>query len=682
MVFATTNLFKTIPCPEGSKCLLTHCIFSHDLQPQQAQPAPASVTAPQPVKETTSRPQPDTSEPATKRRKITYGSLAEKPLSRADQIRSQLAAVRSDKSHGTIQSKQNDASLARSVAQKPVPATSNRAISPPIVPNPRPNPPSGAGGAQQASNGAATKLDAKAENLNPRLIPHDPAGHATRSRYLKVLHGEVARLNKEASGKVPRDLKGQLPLSEQAVIKLVLDEEEKIARDQPSVYGNVIKQRLFQLKKISVDDWITQIRSVLPSSTSQTGSKDEKPIDTRMNLDEEVLILPHLITDQSKLVNFEYISVPPSSESIASAVAGVEQSQNYEECDRCAARFQVFPDRNDVGLLSSNGPCRYHPNRKVFPPRQKTDHQTGSQQAYYPCCMETVGAAGCTENDDHVFKTTSPNRLAAVLPFITTPDNDKPRRDRDGKVVKAVTFDCEMGYTVYGMELIRLTAVSWPDNKDLLDVLVRPLGAVIDLNSRFSGVFPEHFRDAIPYDDWKPSSVRGSKVSSNGDGAVTATPDNLPIVDSPNRARSLLCSFLTPNTPLLGHAINNDLNAVRLCHPTIIDTVVLYPHPRGLPMRLGLRALSQRILNRAIQTGGARGHDSREDAVTTGDLVRVKVGEKWRQMRATGWRLENGKIIPPVGKPQSDGNDSGLSAAVGDKRKRELDDAREGESTF
>jgi hypothetical protein len=51
-------------------------------------------------------------------------------------------------------------------------------------------------------------------------------------------------------------------------------------------------------------------------------------------------------------------------------------------------------------------------------------------------------------------------------------------------------------------------------------------------------------------------------------------------------------------------------------------------------------------------------------------------------MRATGWRLENGKIIPPVGKPQSDGNDSGLSAAVGDKRKRELDDAREGESTF
>jgi hypothetical protein len=290
--------------------------------------------------------------------------------------------------------------------------------------------------------------------------------------------------------------------------------------------------------------------------------------------------------------------------------------------------------------------------------------------------METVGAAGCTENEDHVFKTTSPSRLAAVLPFITTPENNNPSRGRDGKVVKAITFDCEMGYTVYGMELIRLTAVSWPDNKDLLDVLVRPLGAVIDLNSRFSGVFPEHFRDAIPYDEWRPSVASISKVTKQ-DAATTTTPDNLPIVDSPTRARNLLCSFLTPTTPLLGHAINNDLNAVRLCHPTIIDTIVLYPHPRGLPMRLGLRALSQRILNRAIQNGGARGHDSREDAVTTGDLVRVKVGEKWRQMRATGWKLENGKVIPPVGKQQGDGSEAALTT-VGDKRKREVDDAEQG----
>jgi hypothetical protein len=674
MVFTTTNRFKTIPCPEGSNCFLTHCIFSHELQPQQARPTPASVASSQPVKGPPTS-QPETSEPATKRRKITYGSLAEKPLSRADQIRSQLAAVRSDKSNLTTQPKQNEPLLAKDVAQKPVPATSSRPISPPLVLKPRPNPSSGTGTKQLASHGVATKqLDVKPENLNPRLIPHDPAGHATRSRYIKHLHGEIARLNKEASGKIPPDLKGQLPLSDQAVIKLVLDEEEKIARDQPSVYGNVIKQRLFQLKKISVEDWITQVRNLLPAATSKTESKDEKPIDTRLDLDEEVLILPHMIADQSKLVNFEYIPVPPSTESIASAVAGVEHSHNYEECDRCAARFQVFPDRNDEGLLASNGPCRYHPNRKVFPPRQKTDHQTGSQQAYYPCCMETVGAAGCTENDDHVFKTTSPSRLAAVLPFITTPENDNPSRGRDGKVVKAVTFDCEMGYTVYGMELIRITAVSWPDNKDLLDVLVRPLGAVIDLNSRFSGVFPEHFRDAIPYDDWTPSAASSSKVSDQ-DVVITTTPDNLPIVDSPSRARSLLCSFLTPTTPLLGHAINNDLNAVRLCHPTIIDTIVLYPHPRGLPMRLGLRALSQRILNRAIQTGGARGHDSREDAVATGDLVRVKVGEKWRQMRATGWKLVDGKIIPPLGRQQIDeGNGSGASAAVGDKRKRELDD--------
>jgi hypothetical protein len=37
--------------------------------------------------------------------------------------------------------------------------------------------------------------------------------------------------------------------------------------------------------------------------------------------------------------------------------------------------------------------------------------------------------------------------------------------------------------------------------------------------------------------------------------------------------------------------------------------------------------------------------------------------------------LIDGKIIPPLGRQQIDeGNDSGASAAVGDKRKRELDD--------
>jgi hypothetical protein len=56
--------------------------------------------------------------------------------------------------------------------------------------------------------------------------------------------------------------------------------------------------------------------------------------------------------------------------------------------------------------------------------------------------------------------------------------------------------------------------------------------------------------------------------------------------------------------------------------------------------------LASKHLGRDIQTG-VNGHDSKEDSVTTGDLVRVKVREKWKELNKNGWKLENGKLIPP-----------------------------------
>lgn len=346
----------------------------------------------------------------------------------------------------------------------------------------------------------------------------------------------------------------------------------------------------------------------------------EKPIHTGLSLDQEVALLSQLIiTDQAPLAKHGYIPSPPSSEAAAEAAAAVEAAHHFEVCDRCSAKYQAFPERNEDGLLASGGKCRHHPNRKMFP--QKTKADTGPKEPYYPCCNEVVGSNGCTEAEYHVFKTSSPARLHAVLPFVVTPerhasDSNDPAVSQPSGVQKvdAVAFDCEMGHTTLGLELIRVTAVSWPKGEQLIDCLVRPVGTVVDLNSRFSGVWPEHFASS-----------------------------ELPIMDSPQKARELLCSYLTPQTPLIGHAIDNDLNAIRLCHPSIVDTVLAFPHPRGLPMRYGLRMLASKHLRRAIQTGGERGHDSLEDAVATGDLVRVKVGEKWKVLRAQGWTFVEGE---------------------------------------
>lgn len=674
MVFTTTTLFKGVPCPEGGKCVLTNCIFAHECKHKPARDAQQSTKAEGRAKSVESAGN-DPIAPAAKRRKITYESLADKPPSRADLIRNQLAATRST-SPEPLKSDRSSKSLSSKHNSQPPPSLS-KPVSPPPTNGKSPLPASTASRAQTTAghpkheaNNLVKQNPEKVESLNPRLIPNDPAGHQKRSLYLKYLHGEMVRLNQQMSDTQGLELRHLQVLTEQKLTKLALDDEEKIARDHPTLYGNLIKSRIAALKKMSQEEWIKIVKSTYTRDQPKPATKTEpKSIQTCLPIEQEHLMLPELVIDQKPLAAFGYVPNPPTEAEAAEAAAAVAASKNYEVCDRCSGRFQVFPDRNEEGFLTSAGTCTFHLLRKVFPQRSKTDKETGEKEPFYPCCNEPMGTRGCTTRDEHVFKTTSPARLASIMPFITTPENTLPAKDGRGKDVEAVTFDCEMGYTSYGLELIRLTAISWPYNEELLDILVRPMGAIIDFNSRFSGVFPEHFANAIPYDKWKISPPPPASDGSNE--------RPLPIVDSPQRARELLCRFLTPTTPLMGHAIENDLNTVRLCHPTVIDTMILYPHPKGLPMRFGLKMLTQRHLHRSIQTGGERGHDSLEDAIATGDLIRAKVGDKWRTLRSSGWQIIDDRLIPPPPKQgeldttnETIAKDLAERAAYGPGRKR------------
>lgn len=126
------------------------------------------------------------------------------------------------------------------------------------------------------------------------------------------------------------------------------------------------------------------------------------------------------------------------------------------------------------------------------------------------------------------------------------------------------------------------------------------------------------------------------------------------IVSSPAMARDLLFAHLSPTTPLIGHGLENDLNSVRIIHPTVIDTCLLFPHKAGLPYRNGLKSLMLQHLNRNIQVqivtdGKMEGHDSKEDANAAGDLVRWKIGEMWTKMKIEGWKIEEGRFVAPTG---------------------------------
>ena len=605
-MFQHSGLFSQILCPDGERCRLLNCIFKHshvltgDTRTLRADHARATAKDANGAKGSDGPPKKKQKiSPEPQNDMATEGTLSRAAVQRKP---SKPEAVKIDsKSQSPL------ASMHRRISPPPAKAkalgTDSRKV------------------AELKGEPHGELPSIKAETLNPRMVPKAPASHAIRTRLLRLMHEQMQRLNEElkASSGLAKD---ELRLSSQELIKTALDEEEHTARSNVSVYPNVLKLRIMALKKMKLQAWIEERRKRKESAGASSKPRKPKKVETGLTAQEEIALLPRLVTSQEKLAPYGYVTAQIADEDIENARKGLESAHGYEMCDRCGSRFQVFPGRREDGSLTTGGTCTYHPGRL----RRSASGGSSSEQRY-TCCQDAAGSVGCETAEHHVFKASDPKRLALVLPFKET-ETVGPRVPTG-----AVCFDCEMGYTTMGMELIRLTATDWPSGEELLDVLVRPVGEVLDLNSRFSGVWPEDYTKATPYGE-KESQTEGA-----GSGLST--------VSSPAAARDLLHEYLTTSTPLIGHALENDLNSVRIIHPTIIDTVALFPHPRGLPYRLGLKSLMKEHLDADIQTGGAQGHDSKEDARAAGELVRLKIAETWKRLRTQGWTVSDGEFIPP-----------------------------------
>ncbi|MCJ1391424.1 RNA exonuclease 3 [Xylographa bjoerkii] len=633
-MFSTAGLFSKIGCPEGAQCQLPSCLFSHGLSRKENVIGRPNVLAIPPL--TRDMDYELLESRAKKRRRIDEGG---------SQVIKSSTVVAFDASATNSSSGSTDSTKSKDTARKFLPRSITRAVSPPPLrkksrPAETERAPTGLSTTPHhevlSVNGRIAREPRPRETLNPRMLTKPPASHVTRLQLLKLLHEQMLRLNKEVQTSTESE-KDALELSEAELVTTALDEEFKAARDDPQVYANILKLRIVALKRMKLEEWkkerLKQIARDFPEIVPPEVKQPSVGLETGLSSDEELLLLPKLITSQEGLSKHGYVTSPPTEGEIEQARKGVETSQGWEQCDRCKSRFQVFPGRRaEDGALTSGGSCTYHFGKPRRPAKEKSD--TGHKDTVHSCCNQQLGTSGCVTAESHVFKVSESKRLALIMPYKGT--------TKRGPITpeNAVCFDCEMGYTTLGMELIRLTATAWPDGKELLDVLVRPLGEVLDLNSRFSGVWPKHFTEAVQYtDDGSPPEL------SDDTGEQER---RLSMVNSPGEARELLFTHLTTTTPLIGHALENDLNSARIIHPTIIDTVMLYPHPRGLPIRHGLKMLVKKHLNKDIQMGGARGHDSKEDARAAGELVRLKVLETWKVMQADGWTVSRGEFCPPL----------------------------------
>lgn len=93
-----------------------------------------------------------------------------------------------------------------------------------------------------------------------------------------------------------------------------------------------------------------------------------------------------------------------------------------------------------------------------------------------------------------------------------------------------------------------------------------------------------------------------------------------------------LQQYIDSDTILVGHGLVNDMKVLKMRHPYIIDTSIIYHHKNGPPYKPSLRDLTTRYLKRTIQVrdedkepGEEKGHDPCEDAIASLELVERKL---------------------------------------------------------
>ena len=150
-----------------------------------------------------------------------------------------------------------------------------------------------------------------------------------------------------------------------------------------------------------------------------------------------------------------------------------------------------------------------------------------------------------------------------------------------------LSVDCEMCYTKNGLELTRVTVLD-VNHKEVYDQFVQPEDPILDYNTKYSGITAE--------------TLKG----------VTKTLKEVQLE---------FLRIVAMETILVGHSLENDLCQLKVIHPNVIDTSLLYPHPKGPPFKPGLRFLTEKFLGRKIQE---ETHCSAQDANAAMELALLK----------------------------------------------------------
>lgn len=148
-----------------------------------------------------------------------------------------------------------------------------------------------------------------------------------------------------------------------------------------------------------------------------------------------------------------------------------------------------------------------------------------------------------------------------------------------------VAIDCEMMDTIDGRQVGRISILN-KNGMTIYDKYVQPRSQVTDFLEKYSGL--------------------NYKNTSTGITFQQMQKDILEIIGI--------------NTYILGHGLENDLSALELYTPNVIDTAYLFIGTGGTKMKL--KQLSKKYFNLDIQKGS---HNSNEDALCCLKLLAYKI---------------------------------------------------------